>query len=60
MDFSPLNFVDSCQVDTSDASAIAINCYSSATALNEILLVATVLVVVTLCAVKLLNLRRKS
>lgn len=57
MDFSPLNFVDSCTIDSSVATSTVVNCYSSAVAFNEILLVALVFVVATLGAIKLLNLR---
>jgi len=52
LDFSGLNFIETCQTDSSGSPTIR-QCYNSATALNETLLVTVSLIVSTLCIAKI-------
>lgn len=54
MDFSPLNFVDSCQI-TASSTTTTVYCYSSATALNEFMFVIAIFLAISVFAYKVVQ-----
>jgi len=55
MDFSPLNFVDTCQIDSSTSTLLTVQCYSSAVSFNQILIVSITMILVVWSAIRIFN-----
>lgn len=54
LDFSELNFVDTCEIVTNSTSTVTY-CYSSATALNEILIITGIFFLIVYGFIKFMN-----